>query len=608
MTNATSWPSSRAPTERMRFSKLLLRTLRDAPADAEAVSHQLLVRGGYIRRHASGIYTWLPLGWRLLRRVEDLIREEMDATGAQEMLMPVLQSVELWESTGRLAKWGDALFRVQGKGGEYVLGPTHEEVVTATVAGEVESYRDLPLNVYQIQLKFRDEARPRFGLLRSREFVMKDAYSFDASPAGMQASYQTMYGAYERVFARCGLATTAVEADSGAIGGEINNEFMVASAIGEDHFVRCSSCDYAANVEVARAGARWVARATPPEPLVEHHTPERPGIDLVVEFFVNEGRALDASGMLKCIALVDEHESSTDEHESSTDKHRDTPVIALVPGDREVRVPKGHRIFEDDDFPRYPFLVKGYIGPMGLQARGVRVIADPLVKAPITWVTGANRADHHVTGATLGRDFTVDAWLALATVAEGDPCPRCGRALEFVRSVEAGHTFQLGLEFSLKIPGASFLDEEGKEQPFWMGCYGIGVSRLPAVIAEEHHDEHGLMWPADVAPFDVHLLSLGGARAPEVVAAADALYDELVAAGVSVLYDDRLDASPGVKFADADLLGMPTQLIVGAKGLARGILERKNRATGERDDLVLGAITATFGRDRAQKRTQRPTP
>ena len=558
----------------MRVSNLLLKTLRDAPADAEAVSHQLLVRAGYIRRHASGIYTWLPLGWRLLQRVEQLIRDEMDRAGAQEMLMPILQSTELWHATGRLATMEDILFRVDGKGGEFVLGPTHEEVVTATVAAEVDSYRDLPLNVYQIQFKYRDEARPRFGLMRGREFIMKDAYSFDASPAGMQASYQAMYDAYTRIFARCGLTTVPVEAESGAIGGEINNEFMVASAIGEDHYVACEreSCGYAANVEAARAGTPWFDRAPVPEPLVEHHTPDRPGIDLVVEFFRFEGRELTADGMLKCIALVDDDESA---------------VVALVPGDRDVRVPAGYRTFTDDDFASHTELVKGYIGPMGLQSHGIRVIADPLVKAPRAWVTGANHSDHHVTGAMLGRDFTVDAWAPLATLAEGDPCPRCGSPLTFIRAVEAGHTFQLGLTYSLKVTGATFLDEDGKEQPYWMGCYGIGVSRLPAVIAETHHDDAGLVWPREVAPFAVHLLTLGASRSADVVTAGDALYDELVAAGVSVLYDDRPDVSPGVKFADADLLGMPTQLIVGSKGLAKGVVESKDRATGERREIAL---------------------
>jgi prolyl-tRNA synthetase len=569
----------------MRMSRLLLRTLRDAPSDAEAISHQLLVRAGYIRRHASGIYTYLPLGWKLIQRVEALVREEMDAAGAQEMLMPVLQSTELWESTGRLSTMEDILFRLEGRGGEFVLGPTHEEVVTATVAAEVDSYRDLPVNVYQVQLKYRDEARPRFGLLRGREFIMKDAYSFDVSPAGMQESYRVMYDAYCRIFDRCGLTYTPVEADSGAIGGEVNHEFMVLSDIGEDFFVQCTVCDYAANTEAAVAGDRWVDKPVPPEALEEHHTPDRPGIDLVVEHFRTElGRDLTAAGMLKCIALVDETEGADG-----------TPVVVLVPGDREVKVPRGMRPFEDADFEKHPGLVKGYIGPMGLQTNaGVRVLADKSVKAPQTWVTGANKADHHVSGATLGRDFEPDAFGNYATVVAGDPCPRCGQPVQLGRSVEAGHTFQLGLTYSLKVPGATFLDEDGKEQPFWMGCYGIGISRLPAVVAEEHHDDAGLRWPAEIAPFRVHLLTLGANRNPDVVEAADRLYDELTAAGVSVLYDDRLDASPGVKFADADLLGMPTQLLVGAKGLAKGIVERKDRATGERDEIPLTDAVAAF--------------
>jgi prolyl-tRNA synthetase len=568
----------------MRLSRLLLRTLRDAPSDAEAISHQLLVRAGYIRRHASGIYTFLPLGWKLLQRVEEIVRQEMERAGAQEMLMPILQSVELWESTNRLSTMEDILFRLEGKGGDFVLGPTHEEVVTATVAAEVDSYRDLPLNVFQIQFKYRDEARPRFGLLRGREFIMKDAYSFDASPAGMQEQYRVMYDAYCRVFDRCGLTYQPVEAESGAIGGEVNHEFMVASAIGEDFYVSCPKGDYHANTEAAVAGDRWYDTPVPPQALEEHHTPDKPGIDLVVEHFRAElGRDLDAAGMLKCIALVD-----TEAPDGGA------AVIVLVPGDREVRVPKGMRPFEDADFAAHPGLHKGYIGPMGLQGQGVRVLADKSVKAPRTWVTGANKADHHVSGATLGRDFEVDAWGNYATVTAGDPCPRCGTPVELVRSVEAGHTFQLGLTYSLKIPGATFLDEDGKEQPFWMGCYGIGISRLPAVVAEEHHDDAGLRWPVEVAPFRVHLLTLGANRNEDVVAAADRLYDELTAAGITVLYDDRLDASPGVKFADADLLGMPTQLIVGAKGLARGIVERKDRATGERDEVALAEVVAAL--------------
>ena len=558
------------------MSRLLLRTLREAPADAEAVSHQLLVRAGYIRRLSSGIYTYLPLGWRVLQNVARIVREEMDAAGGQELLMPVLQPEEIWAQTGRLATMEDILFRLRGKGGAFVLGPTHEEVVTATVAVDVESYRDLPVNVYQIQTKFRDEPRPRYGLLRGREFIMKDAYSFDASPEGMRESYRAMYDAYCRMFERMGLSYTPVEAHAGAIGGDVNHEFMVPSAIGEDAFASCQACGYAANVEAATAGNRPHSKAAPgvEEPLVEHHTPDRPGIDLVVQFFAERG--LTAAGMLKCIALADGEGRA---------------VVALVPGDRDVRLPPGFRQFDDADFAAHPEMVKGYIGPMGLQERGVRVVADHSVRSGGPWVTGANRADHHVTGATLGRDFEVDEWASVATVVDGDPCPRCGSPLELVRSVEAGHTFQLGRTYSERIPGATFSDEEGRDVPYWMGCYGVGVSRAPAVIAEEHHDEAGLAWPAEVAPYQVHLLALGAARSPGVEESADDLYEQLVAAGVEVLYDDR-GLSPGVQFADADLLGMPTQLIVGGRGLARGVVERKARATGERDEVPLDEVVA----------------
>jgi prolyl-tRNA synthetase len=556
----------------VRMSGLLVPTLRDAPADAEAVSHQLLVRAGYIRRLASGIYTFLPLGWRVLQNVTRVVREEMDAAGAQEMLMPILQPEDIWAETGRLTTMSDILFRLQAKGGGFVLAPTHEEVVTGTVAADVGSYRQLPLNLYQVQFKYRDEARPRFGLLRCREFVMKDAYSFDASPEGMQASYQLMYDAYCRVFERLGLDYTAVEAASGAIGGDVNHEFMVPSPIGEDQFARCASCGYAANVEAARVGERSRHDALPEEPLVEHHTPDRPGIEAVVEFFADRG--LTASQMLKCLAARDADGGV---------------VVLLVPGDREVRLPAGLQPFTDDDFARHPELIKGYIGPMGLQEHGVRVVADYAVAGGGPWVTGANKADHHVTGATLERDFTVDEWESVASVMGGDPCPRCGEPLDLVRAVEAGHTFQLGLTYAEKIAGASFLDEEGRERPFWMGCYGIGISRAPAVIAEEHHDEAGLCWPPEVAPFLVHLVLLG--RSTEVAEAAQKLEEELAAAGISVLHDDR-DLSPGVKFADADLLGMPTQLLVGGRGLARGVVERKDRATGARDELPLDQVPA----------------
>jgi prolyl-tRNA synthetase len=560
----------------MRMSRLLLRTLREAPADADVEGHALLVRGGYVRRLASGVYTFLPLGWRVLRRIEEVVRQELDAAGMQEVLLPALSPRELWEQSGRAKLFGQEslpAFTLEGRGGSYVLGPTHEEVVTVTVGAEVDSYRQLPVTVYQIQTKFRDEARPRFGLLRTRELIMADAYSFDVDAVAMGASYRTVLDAYRRIFARMELDATPVEAQSGAIGGDVNHEFMVPSAIGEDYFVRCPSCGYAANVEAAVRAAPSEPAAGGPDPeLVEHHTPGAPGIEAVVALF----DGLEPGDMLKCLAVTDPD---------------GRPAVILVPGDREVRLPHSWHLFEDEDFAAHPELVRGYIGPMGRQAAGARVLADEAVRRPGGWTTGANRVDHHVTGAVLDRDFQVDEWGSFVVVEPGDACPRCGHGVELVRSVEAAHTFQLGLTYSLKMPGATFSDENGDEVPFSMGCYGMGVSRLLAVIAEEHHDERGLVWPAEVAPYDVHLLALGAGRAPEVAEAAEAAYRELTDAGVAVLYDDR-DASPGVKFADADLLGVPVRLVLGAKGVARGVAEWRERRSGAEREVPLGELAA----------------
>ncbi len=559
----------------MRMSRLLVRTLREAPADAEVVSHQLLVRGGYIRRLASGVYSFLPLGLRVLHRIEAIIRDELDSVGCQEVLLPALHPLELWEQSGRAAMFGsEALpaLQVEGRGGSFVLGPTHEEVVTVTVGAEVDSYRQLPVTVYQIQVKFRDEARPRFGLLRTRELIMADAYSFDVDPVAMRESYQDVFGAYLKIFARLGLDVYPVEASSGAIGGDVNHEFMVPSVVGEDHFVSCAGCGYAANVEAAeRAFATPESVADTVGEVVEIHTPGQAGIGDVVEFLAGEN--LTAADLLKSMAAFD-------------DEGR--PTIMLLAGDREVRLPSGWRLFEDDDFASYPSLVKGFIGPIGQQEHGLRVVADLGVARPGTWVTGANRVDHHLAGVAIGRDVEVDEWGSLAVVVSGDLCPRCGSGVELVRSVEAAHTFQLGYKYSDVMAGASFVAEDGDEANFSMGCYGMGVSRLLAVVAEENHDERGLVWPASLAPYQVHLAALGAGRAPEVAEAADELYGRLVAAGVEVLYDDR-DVSPGVKFADADLLGIPVRLVIGAKGLARGVVEWRSRATGDEREVGIDA-------------------
>ncbi|HMD45114.1 MAG TPA: proline--tRNA ligase [Acidimicrobiales bacterium] len=562
------------------MSRMLLRTLRDDPADADAAGHALLVRAGYVRRLASGVYTFLPLGWRVLRQVEAVIRRELDAFGLQEMLMPALSPLELWEQSGRAALFGHEslpAFTVEGRGGTFVLGPTHEEVVTVTVGAEVDSYRQLPQIVYQIQTKFRDEPRPRFGLMRTRELIMADAYSFDASKDTMGVSYRQVLDAYLAIFERLHLDVTPVEAQSGAIGGDVNHEFMVASAVGEDHFVRCPSCGYAANIEAAERAVA-VPRAEgseDPVALAEHHTPGRAGIDDVVVQFAAQG--LGPADFLKCLAVLDD---------------AGRPAVVLVPGDREVRLPARWRLFTDDDFTAHPELVRGYIGPMGLAERGVRVVADESVRQhPGPWATGANRTDHHVTGARLGRDFTVDEWGSFAVVEAGDRCPRCEAPLELVRSVEAAHTFQLGLTYSSKLPGATFLDEQGQESPLWMGCYGMGVSRLLAVLAEEHHDDRGLVWPDEVAPFALHLVAVGAERNPDVRSAAEELYDGLLADGVAVLYDDR-ELSAGVKFADADLLGIPVRVVLGAKGVARGVAEWRRRDGGGERDVPLAVARA----------------
>ncbi|MCU1427333.1 MAG: prolyl-tRNA synthetase [Actinomycetia bacterium] len=569
----------------MRMSGLLLRTLRDDPADADTDSQRLLLRAGYIRRAAAGIYSWLPLGHRVLRRVEQIVREEMDRAGAQEILLPILQPLELWQRSGRDVAYGPLMFRLlDRKETGFCLSPTAEELMATLVASELSSYRDLPVNLYQIQWKFRDELRPRFGLLRAREFLMKDAYSFDADLDGLRASYQRMYNAYCSIFDRCGLTFRAVEAQSGEMGGDVNHEFMAVAAVGEDDFVWCKACDYAANVEAARRDHSWhhtevpaAAATVDAPPMEEVHTPGLPGIQGVADFL-----GVEPSTLLKCIVFDADGELG----------------LALVPGDREVNefalaravAPRKVRLYTDEDFAAHPELPKGYIGPHYPGA--ALVVADVSLDAPRAWVTGANRVDHHARNVVLGRDFAVDVWAGLVTIVTGDACPNCGEPLSVDRGIEVGHVFQLGTKFS-KVFGANYVDEHGDEHPIVMGCYGVGISRVVAAIVEEHHDDNGIAWPAALAPYDVHLLALPGRgdAAQAVVAAAERCYEELLAGGFQVLYDDR-DASPGVKFADADLLGMPVQLVIGAKGLARGVVERKVRATGDRSELPITEVLA----------------
>jgi prolyl-tRNA synthetase len=564
----------------MRMSVLFLRTLREDPADAEVDSHRLLLRAGYIRRVATGFYSWLPLGTRVMHKVSEIVRQEMDQAGAQEVSLPIAQPLELWDRSGRNEMYGDLMFRLTDrKEVGYCLSPTAEEVVTALVAQEYGSYRDLPVNLYQINWKYRDEIRPRFGLLRSREFLMKDAYSFDLDTEGQRESYKLMYDAYHRIFERCGLTFRPVEAQSGEMGGDVNHEFMAVAAVGEDDFVWCKACDYAANVEAARRQApNDPAAGSPPPDLPAReklHTPDLPGIAGVSKFL-----DVAPNAMLKCIAFDVDGELG----------------LAIVPGDREVNefalaaalAPKSVRLFGDADFEAHSELPKGYIGP-DFPGAAV-VVADPAIAAPIGWVTGANEPDHHVRNAVLGRDFHVDVWADLVTIVSGDLCPSCQEPLSVDRGIEVGHVFQIGTKYSVAL-GANYTDENGEQHPMIMGCYGIGVTRVVAAIVEEHHDEHGIAWPPALAPYDVHLVVVPGRgeQAADVLAQAERIYEELGTRGLDVLYDDR-EVSPGVKFADADLIGVPTQIVVGAKGLAKGIVERKDRATGTREDVPIADI------------------
>jgi prolyl-tRNA synthetase len=558
------------------MSELFLRTLRDDPADSELDSHRLLVRGGYIRRVASGVYSWLPLGNRVLRAVEQIVREEMDAAGAQETVLPIIQPLELWERSGRDAAYGPMMFRLKDrKETGFCLSPTAEEVVTTLVAGEYSSYRDLPVNLYQINWKYRDELRPRFGVLRAREFLMKDAYSFDRDLDGLQQSYDAMYAAYEKIFTRCGLTFRSVKAQSGEIGGDTSQEFMAVAAVGEDAFVWCESCDYAANTEAATKQEVAETPAPADAPAREQlHTPDLPGIEQVAKHLKTKPNRL-----LKAIAFDVDGDLG----------------LAIVPGNREVNefVLDGLfpgtevRLLTDADFAARPDLPKGYIGPDFAGAK--YVIADSSVRAPHPWITGANKVDHHVKGSVLGRDFTPTQWAEIAIVEPGDACPRCGQPLRIDRGIEVGHVFQLGTKYTDAL-GAQYTDEDGEQHSMVMGCYGIGVSRIIAAVVEEFHDDNGIAWPAALAPFDVHVIAMPG---DESLAAAEQLAAELAAAGLDVLYDDR-EVRPGVKFADADLVGMPVQLIVGAKGIEKGIVERKIRATGERDEIPRADAVATI--------------
>jgi prolyl-tRNA synthetase len=575
----------------LKMSTLFVRTLRDDPADAEVPSHRLLARGGYIRRAAPGGFTWLPLGWRVLRNVERIVREEMDAMGAQEVHFPALLPREPYEATGRWTEYGDNVFRLKDRrGADFLLGPTHEEMFTLLVKDLYGSYKDLPVSLYQIQTKYRDEARPRAGLFRTREFVMKDSYSFDVDDAGLERSYAAHREAYTRVFERLGLEYVIVSATSGAMGGSRSEEFLTPTAIGEDTFVR-SAGGYAANVE---AVTTVVPESIPLEGLPAAHvedTPDTPTIDtlvaVAVERFPDAGYT--AAHTLKNVVVQLRHPDGTAQ-----------PLVIGLPGDRDVDTKRLEaqvapaEVEPFTDFAAHPALVKGYIGPQVLgeeSASGIRYLVDPRVVPGTRWITGANEPGKHVFDLTAGRDFTWDGVVEAAEVRAGDPAPDGSGPLELARGVEMGHVFALGRKYAEALD-LKVLDENGKLVTVTMGSYGIGVSRAVAAIAESTHDELGLVWPRAVAPADVHVVATGKDAA--VFEAALALSQELVAAGLTVLYDDRPKVSPGVKFKDAELLGMPTIVTVG-RGLVDGVLELRDRATGEREEIpVDGAAAAVL--------------
>lgn len=579
----------------LRMSTLFLRTLRDDPADAEVPSHRLLVRAGYVRRAAPGGFTWLPLGWIVYRNVERVVREEMDAAGFQEVHFPALLPREPYEATNRWTEYGDNLFRLKDRrGNDFLLAPTHEEMFTLLVKDLCSSYKDLPLVIYQIQTKYRDEARPRAGLLRGREFSMKDSYSFDVDDDGLRASYERHRVAYLRTFERLGLPVVPVAAVSGAMGGSASEEFLLPVEVGEDTFVRCSGCDYAANAEAV------ASRAPEPVPLdglpaahVED-TPATPTIQTLVDL-VN-GRAdlrrpdrdWTAADTLKNVVVMLRHPDG-----------RREPLAVGLPGDREVDTkrleaavaPAEVTPFTEEDFTANPALVKGYIGPGALgssSASGVRYLLDPRVVPGTRWITGANEPGRHVLDLVYGRDFTGDGVVDAAEVRDGDPCSSCGGELRIARGIEMGHIFQLGRKYAEAL-GLSVLDRNGKQVTVTMGSYGIGVSRAVAAVAEVTHDDKGLCWPRELAPADVHVVVAG--KDATIAEAAERLAGDLEAARVRVLLDDRVGVSPGVKFNDAELLGVPTIVVVG-KGLTNGTIEVKDRRTGDRTDVPVADAVA----------------
>lgn len=556
-------------TNVLRMSALYAPTLKEDPADAEIASHRLLLRAGMIRKTASGIYTFLPLGQRVLSKIENIVREEMNATGAQEVMMPALQPAEIWHESGRWNDYGPELMRLNDRHDHGLcLGPTHEELITALIRNELRSYKQLPCSLYQIQVKFRDEIRPRFGLLRSREFIMKDAYSFHATQESLQETYDAMSEAYGKICERCGLEYRPVEADSGQIGGKVTTEFMALAEAGEAELVYCS-CGYAADTEAGECLARPTVYEVPAMEKIS--TPGVRTIEELAEFL-----GIPATSTVKALSGKDADGKL---------------VVMFVPGDHELneikaeRAVPGFTLLTDEEMVAFG-LHKGSMGPVGLP-EGARVVAAHSLQAVPQWVVGANEDDFHYVGARLGVDFRVDQWADLCVVRPGDCCPECGLPLDGARGIEVSQVFQLGTKYSDAM-GATFADEDGNEQPFIMGCYGVGVSRTLAAVVEQHNDEHGIMWPMSVAPAHICVIPLTVGD-EEVQPTAERLASEFAKLGFDVVIDDRNERA-GVKFADADLIGWPLQVVVGKRGLAAGEVEVKLRRTGEKESVPLDAI------------------
>ena len=572
----------------LRMSTLFLRTLREDPADAEVPSHKLLVRAGYVRRIAPGIYSWLPLGYRVLRNVEAIVRDEMERMGAQEVHFPALIPREIYEASNRWSDYGDTLFRLRDrKGADYLLGPTHEELFTLLVKGEYSSYKDFPVTLFQIQTKYRDEARPRAGILRGREFVMKDSYSFDLDDDGLATSYTTHRRAYQETFDRLGLDYRIVSAVSGAMGGSASEEFLAPAPAGEDTFVSCDNCDYAANTEAVEIAVPPADQNSVHEPARLIDTPDTPTIATLVDRLNSldpaqrQGRTFTAADTLKNVILKTKAPGTTSWE----------LLVVGVPGDREIDLkrlagqlePIEVAQAEPADLAAQPRLVKGYVGPQIMREIGVRYLVDPLVTVGTAWVSGGNEPDKHAAPLVRGRDFEPDGEIGAVEIRDGDRCVRCGGHLSIERGIEIGHIFQLGRKYADTF-ALDALGPDGKPIRVTMGSYGLGISRAVAALAEQHHDGAGLVWPRSVSPADVHIVVAGK---HDQSAAAEKLAADLDAAGRTVLLDDRTGVSAGVKFADAELIGVPTIVVVG-RGLADGVVEVRDRASGGRADIALG--------------------